>query len=155
MKPLIIGENNPQSLAEGHELYPLPEGCAGNRLWHMLDDSHQRKRDGKRLLPSRYLESFERRNLVVARTFDAKLARAMAGVYAKELFGSGRTVLLLGRRVQAAFSAPPAEPFSEWLTGGTKFWRVPHPSGRNLWYNERANQEKVGDFLLKLYEESK
>lgn len=152
MIPLLIGENNPQSLAKGHELYPLPDGCAGNRLWRMLNEAHQRKHK-KQLLPSKYLAGFERRNLVVAKSFDPRTAKASAGVISEELWGSGRTVVLLGRNVQRAFGIPPAEPFSDYLNGGVKWWRVPHPSGRNLWFNEQSNRATVGDFLLRIYEE--
>lgn len=153
MKPLLIGENNPVSLRPGHELYPLPEGCAGNRLWHMLSDAHRRRR-GKILLPSRYLAAFERRNLVRAKSFDARTARAMALEMQMELFGSGRRIVCLGRKVQHAFSLPPLQPLEMATIGGSRWYAVPHPSGRNLWYNDEANRAAVGDLLLGLMEEA-
>lgn len=154
MRPLLIGENNPQSLKPGHELYPLPEGCAGNRLWHMIDDVYHIKY-GKRLYPSDYLNAFERRNLVIAREFNMPRARLRAGVMMQELLCSSRQVVLLGRQVQKAFGLPPFEPLTYELIGGCRFYAVPHPSGRNMWFNDEKNRVAAGNLLLSLMESAR
>jgi len=140
--------NNPVSLKPGYELYPLPEGCTGNRLFNMLKDNtcaEIRMRD--------YLNAFERRNLVVASTYHKGIAKIRAAEITHELFGSRRTVVLLGRDVQLAFGIPPlvVEPQ---LIGGIVFRQVPHPSGRNLYYNNPQNVRMVGEMLAMLYNES-
>jgi hypothetical protein len=94
MKPILIGMNNPVSTRTGHELYPLPVGCTGHRIWDML---HQRTRATMR----EYVEAFERRNLVTGVQWDRTKARARAYETLIELRGSGRTVVLLGNSVRS------------------------------------------------------
>src|ERR1051326_4197780 len=96
MNPILIGMNHPVSPRPGHELYPLPEGCTGNRLWSMLNT---------RTCASmrQYLDTFERRNLVRGVEYDRLAARARAYETLAELRGTGRTIVLLGRAVQEAF----------------------------------------------------
>lgn len=162
LRPILIGMNNPVSTAPGHELYPLPEGCTGNRLWKMLQwrvpDASMRD----------YVETFERRNLVRGVDYDGMVARKNARAVVAELGGSGCTVVLLGRAVQAAFHLALAEvPLLTAYSGETKglppllvypqqaggcTWRqIPHPSGRNLFYNDPKNREVVALLLEELY----
>lgn len=139
--------NNPVSQAPGHELYPAPEGCTGHRLWSMLN--------GRRPEVTRkmYLDAFERRNLVVGVHFDKKLAQAAAERVYAEFWGSGRTVVLLGRDVQKAFGPMGVPPLlvHPQISGGTTWRQVPHPSGRNLWYNEKKHTDLVAVLLEELY----
>jgi hypothetical protein len=151
-KPIIIGMNNPISLAPGHELYPLPDGCTGNRLWKMLDASMQTRGKG-RVKMKAYLDAFERRNLVIDKAWNKVAARARAHEISIELFGSKRTVVLLGTEVANAFGLPPLK-LVPTMVGGIVFRQVPHPSGRNLWYNTPENMVSVGNLLADLYEES-
>lgn len=147
MKPLLIGMNNPVSSRPGFELYPLPTGCTGHRIYEML----------REILPDirrdQYLTTFERRNLVVGPVFDKATARNAAADITKELWGSRRTVVLFGRDVQLAFGIPPLLVTPQ-LIGGTNWIQVPHPSGRNLWFNDTRNRRRVGRVLAALYEES-
>ena len=143
MKPLLIGMNNPISLTPGHELYPAPEGCTGHRLWKMLNARTGASRVG-------YLETFERRNLVRLKTYNATIARLNAGDIFKELMGTGRVVILLGRDVQKAFSIPPLLIHPQ-VIGGCTWRQLPHPSGRNLWYNEPENLRLAELLMEELY----
>jgi len=158
-KPLLIGMNNPVSLRAGHELYPLPEGCTGNRLWKML---HQRTNASMR----EYVDTFERRNLVRAVAWDRTKARARAYETIVELRGKGRTVVLLGNAVREAFDwvlrgeglldptcaagIPPLLVHPQ-EAGGCTWRQIPHPSGRNLFYNDEKNREVVAMLLEELY----
>lgn len=120
-----------------------------------------------------YLETFERRNLVRGVTYrrlDAMMAaRQMLG----ELLDTGRTVVLLGGSVREAFSRamhdspkfyhetletlclgrlglPPVLVHPQ-MAGGCTWRQIPHPSGRNLWYNVPKNRETVAMLLEELY----
>jgi len=139
MKPLLIGMNNPLSLQPGHELYPAPEGCTGHRLWRMLNARTGASR-------AQYLDSFERRNLVRHVTFNATIARMNADDITRELFGTGRIVILLGQDVRRAFNIPPLLIHPQ-IIGGCTWRQLPHPSGRNLWYNEPENL-RVAELLM-------
>lgn len=162
-KPLLIGMNNPISTRPGHELYPLPDGCTGNRLWKMLNE-----RTGATF--SDYIRTFERRNLVRGMRYDRNSARARAYEMLCELRGSGRTVVLLGAAVREAFhfclkdsgdlltSSPtigeaglPPLLVHPQEAGGCTWRQIPHPSGRNLWYNESKNREVVALLMEELY----
>jgi hypothetical protein len=157
-KPLLIGMNNPVSLRPGHELYPLPEGCTGNRLWKMLNE-----RTGATITD--YIRTFERRNLVRGMHYDRQRARARAFEMWQELKGSGRTVVLLGAAVREAFDyvakgqcgilqgetgIPPLLVHPQ-EAGGCTWRQIPHPSGRNLFYNEPKNREVVALLMEELY----
>ena len=144
MKPILIGMNNPVSQAPGYELYPAPEGCTGHRLWTMLNE---RRPEVTRKM---YLDAFDRRNLVVGTIYDKKLAQAAAERIYASLWGSGRTVVLLGRDVRKAFGIPPLLVHPQ-TSGGTIYRQVPHPSGRNPWYNDKKNSNLVAVLLDELY----
>jgi hypothetical protein len=63
----------------------------------------------------------------------------------KEAFSPKDIVLLLGRRVQRAFGFEVLKPLdrywdSEW---SPRFMMVPHPSGRNRWYNDPVNRAQA------------
>jgi hypothetical protein len=159
MKPIIVGMNNPISTRPGHELYPAPEGCTGHRLWRMLNS-----RTGASRL--QYLDTFERRNLVRAVAWDRLAARARAYEMMQELRGTGRTVVLLGQSVREAFDfalrgdgelefqygLPPLLVHPQ-EAGGCTWRQVPHPSGRNLWYNAEENRKVVELLMEELYVE--
>ena len=138
-KPILIGMNNPISFESGHELFPAPEGCTGHRLWRLLTARTGASRKD-------YLETFERRNLVRGSVFIKMAARTRAAEITRELFGSGRVVVLLGREVQSAFAIPPLLVHPQ-VIGGCTWRQLPHPSGRNMWYNEPENV-RVAELLM-------
>lgn len=143
-KPMLIGMNNPLSTRPGYELFPAPAGCTGHRLYEML-----RERVPE-VLRRGYLDTFERRNLVQGLTYDRASAKAAADLIYAELWGSKRTVVLLGEDVRRAFGHPRllVEPQ---LIGGCTWRQIPHPSGRNFWYNKPENRKMVGVLLEELY----
>lgn len=174
MKPILVGMNNPISTRPGHELYPAPEGCTGWRLWQLLA-----ARTGASRL--QYLDVFERRNLVRDLTWNRLAARARAYEMVCELRGSGRTVVLLGQSVREAFDyvikgepcrfcgtgpcetcmntgldepngLPPILVHPQ-VAGGCTWRQVPHPSGRNMWYNDSDNKKVVELLMEELYVE--
>lgn len=144
MRPILIGMNNPVSSMPGHELFPHPPGCTGHRLYDML---RSRIPDVTR---RQYLDRFDRRNLVPYAEWNKAIARANASLIEQQLWGSGRTVVLLGADVANAFGHPRSLLHPQ-LIGGTTWRQVPHPSGRNLWYNEPENVRLVAMLLEDLF----
>lgn len=138
-RPLLIGMNNPVSTQPGFELYPLPANCTGHRLWTMLN-----ARTGA--TKGQYLEAFERRNLVRGIDYDKTRAKARAHEISMELDGSGRTIILLGQDVRAAFGHPRLLVHPQ-VIGGCTWRQLPHPSGRNIWYNDPENV-RVAELLM-------
>lgn len=144
MKPLLLGMNNPLSDDPEYDLYPYPENSAGWRLWKMLPGEVSRRE---------YLAMFDRRNLLRQKVWDQQAAREAAQELLPEL--SGRFVVVLGTQVRAALGLPAVRPLEQMARTeqGTVLFSwiaVPHPSGRNRWYNEPGNKEQVGAMLLEL-----
>jgi hypothetical protein len=134
--------NNPVSLDPRYALYPLPVGCAGNRLYEML----------REVLPSAtmggYARRFERINLVSG-PWDAAAARVRAAELRPTLVG--RHVVLLGLQVARAFEVDPrCTTCNE--DDDAIFYLLPHPSGRNLLYNDPGRRRATGELLARLYE---
>lgn len=144
-RPLIVGMNNPLSDDPEHALYPHPDGCTGHRIWRMLEArTGATRRD--------YLRVFERINLVAGRYWDRKSARGAARKLRAGF--AGRHVVLLGREVQDAFEMPLMTPGELVIGSGpdaVTFHAMPHPSGRNTWYNYPENRQSMCDLLARLY----
>lgn len=143
-RPVLIGMNNPVSSRPEHALYPHPPGCTGNRLFEML------KSRVPDVTMHDYLERFDRRNLVPRKSWSAAMAAKHANVLFLEFFGTGRTVVLLGADTVKAFNFPRLL-IHPTITGGATWRQIPHPSGRNLWYNDPTNQVLVATLLEDLY----
>lgn len=148
--------NNPHNSAPRFALFPWPPGCAGYRLLRLYEDlvgpggtaTYSRRR--------RYLEGLDRRNLLPTQQWQAKAARAAGGSLREALAGSGRTVVVLGQATWAALALPPSAPLVlPVLVDDTAWRRLPHPSGRNLWYNEPANRLVVGLLLEEMIDGSR
>lgn len=133
---LFLGEDNPQSARPEHALFNYPEGCAGHRL--------QSKILGVDRL--NYLATW-RTNLCNP-TWSLKAARLrVAELFSPANHASAplgvktwRTVILLGRKVADAvgFVADREIPaFTSYQTNGFTLVSLPHPSGRNLIWNDR------------------
>lgn len=150
-KPLLLGMNNPLSDDPDFDLYPYPEGSAGYRLWKLMPEGTTRKQ---------YLDAFERRNLVRSREWSPTKARAAAEALLPEL--DGRIVVVLGTEVRSALGLPKVRPLEMMQTTVpvtrrrvgryvTFEWvALPHPSGRNHWYNSRANVDAARGVLQSL-----
>jgi hypothetical protein len=128
------------------------------RLW-LRPDSSGICHSANRLLKftgwsqSQYLEVFARTNLIT-RAVD-KWPAAEARAAAANLIPSVARVILLGSRVATAFRHK-AEPlvwtlnsWTEWPGQSGSFWsaKVPHPSGRNLWWNSGDNRARALQFF--------
>lgn len=94
---------------------------------------------------------------------------------AENLAGSilrGRRVILLGQNVAECFGLPrQSYEYCVWKECTSKYrgiagfsvgqalpfdWGViPHPSGRNFWYNDHNNKAKISDFLREEFERTK
>lgn len=136
--------NNPISSDPQHALFPYPPGCTGHRLLTMLQS---RVPDVTR---REYLAHFDRRNVVSAKAFTMGMAREGAGKLDQEFFGSGRTIVLLGAETVAAFAIPRLLIHPQ-IIGGSTWRQIPHPSGRNTWYNSEENRTLVSMLLEGLY----
>jgi hypothetical protein len=140
---LLVGEDNPQSVADEHALYPAPYGCAGHRLQSAILAIDE----------MRYL-SIWRTNLCLGERWSAAKAHARAEI----LLGlrmsltttspssdtPWRTIVILGSKVAGVFSrilpsGAPFEPFTRyrWAPGDVDIVALPHPSGRCQVWNDR------------------
>lgn len=156
---LLLGEDNPQSASPEHALYDYPPNCAGERLRRLILD-----------IPSdRYL-SIWRTNLCNP-TWSEQIARRRALELA--LDDTWDTIIMVGRKVARAMASvdrtrlskanqDPLEPFEvspRYFRGDTGRWvqlvSLPHPSGRNLiWNNPDARETArriVRDVAPELY----
>jgi hypothetical protein len=147
MKPTLVGMNNPVSSKPEHVLYPVPDGCTGNRIWRMIADVDWTvgQRD--------YIRAFERLNVLPGKVWNASEARRRG----RELFAElcargGGHVLVFGAQTRDAMGLP-LIPICEWrqVAFGCAWTWAPHPSGRNPWYNVEDNRRIVGNFLLQMY----
>lgn len=148
-RPVIVGMNNPVSAAPEHALYPLPRHHAGGRLWRMLFDE-----TGATM--RQYVDAFERVNLVTGPAFATRAAQARAAELLPSL--AGRSIVLLGQEVRKSFGHQRSallEPYCVGPPGSeVTFYQLPHPSGRNLWYNDDTNRRAAGRLLAMLYRAS-
>lgn len=129
-KPVIVGELNPYGGSDKFALYPSPDGCSGHRLCCLILGMSRRS----------YLESFERANLC-----SGKWSVPAARKRAQELVDNHQRLILCGSKVSAAFGVPflPFVRRSTWLV-------LPHPSGRNLLWNEPRIFEKARAAVMSL-----
>lgn len=143
-KPVIIGMNNPRNGDPKFALYPHPPGSAGGRLFAMLKECRP---DVKRI---QYRDAFTRVNMLQGPWSVAK-ARLVGPVFRMLLSGSDRDVLVLGQGPWDALGLPPSQgPLWKLELDGVRWRLIPHPSGRNLWYNDEANRRLVGMILEEL-----
>lgn len=130
-----------------HALYPSPTNSAGWKLWKMLNErTGAFRRD--------YLRAFDRRNLLCARTWKKVDAKVAAGSFlTKECtrIEAGTTIVVLGEETRATLELPKLLILPQTHMG--LIWRqLPHPSGRNLWYNDKSNRAVAALLLEELYE---
>lgn len=123
---VIVGESNP----DGHA--PL-SGETGHRVAELLG------------LEWRDYQALGRRNLYTLDppTWSAPAARDQAWAIRAAYGRDQPTYLLLGRRVAAAFGYPAAAWCSMPAAGVAV---LPHPSGRNRWYNVPGHRELAATF---------
>lgn len=148
MSLLVIGEAPPSNTHPRHSpMYPLPANSAGGRLCAMSG-----------LGVRGWIRATTRINL--AQNFEDYSATRYRAYFDRLETGGVLGVfdhcLLVGTRVRDA-----AGPKTEWPVGEIRPRRavqgrasnvawIPHPSGRNRWYNEQANKELVEALLRRL-----
>lgn len=142
-RPVLVGMNNPISRHPSHALYPSPVNCTGWRVWQLLQGADPSISD------EQYLLGFDRRNVLSARTWSAREARAAGAELMDEI--SGRTIVVLGVETCRALGLP-RSPWAEWAShGATRCVLLPHPSGRCREYNEPSMRARAGAVLLEAY----
>lgn len=134
---LIVGEDFGNSPVEYHNDFYALTGASGKRL--------------AELAGVHYLDFYlltERTNVVelLPQWRDKTLVQeSVRKIYEERM--AGRRTILLGSRVSAAFGFT-AEPLSWVLVDQHReVARMPHPSGRNHWWNDRQNYESARAFL--------
>lgn len=137
-RPYVLGLNNPQ----GHTAFhTLPVGCAGYRMWRMVHDVSG-------ICETDWLRGTQRNNLLADAVLprDYRSAARRRGEFLAPLL-QGRTVVLVGNDVAAAMghAYPPFvwDPDRDWV-------QIPHPSGRNPFYNDPANRLAAGILLSEI-----
>lgn len=150
MRPLLIGEApGPNTLPE-YPLFPAPLKSAGGRLPGIMGISR-----------AVYLQTFDRMNLILkypGPKWPAVQARENAKLIRPLL--TDRHVVMVGRNVSRAFGFEEL-PWHKWALMVVKGNRpseprhvrlavVPHPSGRNRWYNDEAHCQEALGFWLEL-----
>jgi hypothetical protein len=130
MKPLLVGMNNPLSRDPQYALYPDPPRCTGWRIWQLLDPP---------MTHDEYLEAYARTNIVEGQAWSAERARLNVNRIRDMM--SGRRTVLFGAEVRIAMGwAKHALLTWHALSGTGQFALLPHPSGRNQWFNDARNR---------------
>ncbi len=157
-RPLLVGLHNPLSPEPEFALYPLPEHGTGGRILELLRPDLTRRE---------YLRAFDRVNLlehderVGGKGYAARLRRARIRLFEHVYAGRHETLVLFGADVWRAVNHGARSVRPSWLRWDTftivgeislrvRFLTLPHPSGRNLWYNEPANRAAAGRALRRL-----
>ncbi len=147
VKPLIIGEAPGK---HGDASKPV-EGRIGARLAACFG-----------LTLEEFLEAFDRVNLLQGQpqdsgrgtNFNVKEAGRVARSWEQSDFIDERPlVLLLGKRVAAAFKFTNAEYFVKVKIAGATTYVVPHPSGVSRWWNELENELTMIRFMHQIVKE--
>jgi hypothetical protein len=62
----------------------------------------------------------------------------------------GRTVVILGAEVWRVLGLKARPPGTCTIALGARYYFLPHPSGRNLFYNDEENRRMAGTLLRRL-----
>lgn len=115
-------------------LYHLPRYASGNRLREIMG------------LTDAAYEDLEKVNLCEGR-WSVPAARAAA----RALLAPDARYVLLGAKVRAAFAGPaPFERHVHRKSGNATFLGLPHPSGRNLIWNDPSARRRAREALRAL-----
>lgn len=149
MNLLFVGLDNPQSSDPRYALWPSPAGCAGHRLLMMM------QRAWPDFKTSGYLR-IARTNLfpigMCPRAFRTSALRIAGEHLVNQTRGKpDLRVVLFGTEVaDAVIGGMKYKPLKFVVMEETSYVFVPHPSGRNRYYNNEMNSRRVGKFLVKL-----
>ena len=142
MKPVIIGMHNAKSDDPKDAMEPDTFNGAGERLWRMISDvCGCTKQD--------YLTRFELMNVLNQKEWVVADAKIAAGMLRFRL--GKRHCFVLGKEAWAALNLPGNVGWfkTERSYTGAKYTLLPHPSGKNLMYNDAKIRVKVGQMLTK------
>jgi hypothetical protein len=130
--------NNPYGNDPRTALWPDPPGCAGWRLWKMLEqETGATKRQ--------YIKAFERENLCVGQW---NMEEARSKMFQLIVNNGHLNFILVGNDVWRAYSSSPKPlPFT-WSHNVA--W-IPHPSGRNRLYNDSRIYLSCVYFMAECY----
>ena len=138
---LLVGELNPHGSDPRAALYHLPRGASGDRLREILG-----------LHDAAYARRLAKVNLCTG-SWSTPRARAAARYLLDS--SSQEVLVLLGARVRDAFRGPDFFSTTTLHAEGAEVpgWStrvlatLPHPSGRNLLWNDPASRARAADLL--------
>ncbi len=162
MRTLLVGLDNPHSVNPRDALLPAPGvgNGTGERVVELIRESAPRALADYSVAD--YERDFDRVNLYPVQnavngkgaTKADKMMAQWCAMYAVQ--GGYQNVVLLGNRVRVAFADLAGLTDDDQIVeiGGRDlhFYVVPHPSGRNRFYNKPANRKNVGGCLASLRE---
>lgn len=141
---LLIGQAPGPNTDPAEPLPTEPKTGTLGRLCHFIDiDPEEFVAFVQRVNLLQYHPGRWRRDDVFPRREARIAARAVLPLI------QGRNVVMLGRNVSQAFGVPELMPFHKWVDCdhlGVFFSVVPHPSGRNHWYNSPTRREECREF---------
>lgn len=147
MRPVLLAMTNPHSDDPERALYPEPVGSSGWRAFKLIWDVHK-------LTVEEYAAAFDRRNLITG-AWSASRAAVAAPRFLSSL-APGSEVVVFGAEVWGALGlGKHPSPGRTIKKGGSSFCFLPHPSGKNLWYNDRLNRWCAGEILAGLMRRGK
>lgn len=138
---LFVGEDNPVSADPHYSLWPAPDRCAGERLCNVI----------LRMDEDDYL-ACGRTNLCHDGPWDLKKARARAETLLRSK--AWGTYVVLGAKVAKIVGKHVGielQPFKGYETHAGYVVYLPHPSGRNLVYNQQVFRDKARDLIRCLH----
>jgi len=128
MRPLILGMAH-----DGPPLVPGKPGSTADRLLAISGMTHDE-----------YLANFKRLNLLPLGHWCPIKARVRGLRIQRSLRGK---VIVLGKQTWSALGLPRIDFFERVVTADAEFILLPHPSGRNLIYNDPRNRERARRIL--------
>jgi uracil-DNA glycosylase len=130
---LFVGENATSPVEPAEVLV----GPSGRRLATMLN-----------ITLAQFARRYARRNLSSGTHWDEQESRSGAWQATR---GCTR-VVLLGSRVRRAFGFEAVSALDVATKDGKRFLMLPHPSGRNRWYNDARNTARAAAVLREFVE---
>lgn len=144
---VLLGRDNPHGSDPHFALYPRPDGCAGHRLFLMIEAAAREA--GVRFTEAEYVR-LDRRNLL-PQPWAAELGRRAAVQLLTSLASASGPWTLLGFGVDvrdAVLGNALALGSLTWTPLGTgRFAWAPHPSGRNRTLNNLRDRSRCGRFV--------
>ncbi len=134
---IVVGMNDPTFANPRLALHPRFFNSAGRRLWQMSG------------VPMKdWMKNVERKNVLSKRDWNNRDAKNSGARLRRKLDKKDDTVFVLGRLAWIALKLPVK---SLWLSSfDKKYILLPHPSGKNLVYNDPAVRKSVG-FVLQYH----